>query len=75
MAKIDDRVALGVYHVEDVVAEKLQEVALSGFGPARVKIVFRTFIDEAKLGHETHEACILQLAGEVGTELIIHMQG
>ena len=51
-----------VHLVEDVIAEKLDNISITSFAPLGIESELGTFIDEAELAQEAEETTVLQFA-------------
>lgn len=70
MCHIGDRSAAFVNLMEDIVAEKVNNIPITGLAPSRVEIELRPLIDEAEFAHEADESGILKFRQQVVLELV-----
>lgn len=75
MRQIDNRVALRVDLVEDVVSEQAEEVPIPGLAPGRVPGVFGPVVDGSQLQEKARETPVLEFAAEFGGEGVVGVEG
>lgn len=65
MRQIDDRAAVFIYLVKHVVAEQLDDISISRFGPPQIASKLGPFVYKAKLAQEPYETAVLKLTHEL----------